>query len=99
MGSPTRPSSASAASSSTTTAPIHLSSKASAAAPKLNSEMEMGSLPADAANPPGALQVARVGDIAAMEKLFESGEFDATYADEEGITPLHVRAPRNLAKC
>jgi len=104
MGSPTRPSSASAASSSTTTAPIHLSSKASAAAPKLNSEMEMGSLPADAANPPAApdsdiMQVARVGDIAAMEKLFESGEFDATYADEEGITPLHVRAPRNLAKC
>jgi len=45
------------------------------------------------------MQVARVGDIAAMEKLFESGEFDATYADEEGITPLHVRAPRNLAKC
>ncbi|OAQ86067.1 palmitoyltransferase akr1 [Purpureocillium lilacinum] len=100
MGSPTRPSSASAASSSTTTAPIHLSSKASAAAPKLNSEMEMGSLPADAANPPAApdsdiMQVARVGDIAAMEKLFESGEFDATYADEEGITPLHWASINN----
>lgn len=36
------------------------------------------------------MQPARIGDIAAMEKLFESGEFDATYSDEEGITPLHV---------
>ncbi|KAH8902496.1 hypothetical protein BR93DRAFT_932074 [Coniochaeta sp. PMI_546] len=25
-----------------------------------------------------------------MEKLFESGDYDATYTDDEGITPLHV---------
>ena len=72
--------------------------------------MEMGSIQnesagaaAAAAEPPAAeddiMQFARTGDVPAMEKLFESGEFDATYADEEGITPLHVRAPRNLAKC
>lgn len=37
------------------------------------------------------MQLARVGDVAGMEKLFESGEYDATYVDDEGITPLHVR--------
>lgn len=73
------------------------SPKSAAAAPRLNSEMgmEMGSLPADAPVPDkDVMQVARVGDITAMERLFESGEYDATYADDEGITPLHVRAPR-----
>lgn len=25
-----------------------------------------------------------------MEKLFENGDYDATYTDDEGITPLHV---------
>ena len=39
------------------------------------------------------MQVARIGDMATMEKLFEKGEFDATYTDDEGITPLHVRIP------
>ncbi|KAJ6443819.1 palmitoyltransferase akr1 [Purpureocillium lavendulum] len=39
--------------------------------------------------------VARVGDIAAMEKLFESGDYDATYADDEGITPLHWASINN----
>jgi palmitoyltransferase len=66
--------------------------------------MEMGSITSDgqatagagagAAEPavPGSdiMQVARIGDIVAMEKLFESGEFDATFSDDEGITPLHV---------
>jgi hypothetical protein len=75
---------------SATVAPAQPSSKSSTAAPKLNNEMEMGSLPTDAA-PVDIMQIARVGDIAAMEKLFESKEFDATYTDEEGITPLHVR--------
>lgn len=63
--------------------------------------MEMGSLAADgqagdddaavALSPEkDIMQLARIGDIVAMEKLFESGEFDATYSDDEGITPLHV---------
>lgn len=67
--------------------------------------MEMGSIQNDgaanaagAAAPPPApeddiMQFARTGDVPAMEKLFESGDFDATYADDEGITPLHVRLP------
>lgn len=39
------------------------------------------------------MQLARLGDIPAMEKLFESQGYDATYTDEEGITPLHVGLP------
>jgi hypothetical protein len=52
--------------------------------------MELGSLPAEA-GPPDIMQMARTGDLAGMEKLFEDGEHDATYTDDEGITPLHVR--------
>ncbi len=70
-------------------APAQPSSKSSTAAPKLNHEMEMGNLPSDDV-PVDIMQIARIGDIAAMEKLFESGDYDATYTDEEGITPLHV---------
>jgi palmitoyltransferase ZDHHC13/17 len=39
------------------------------------------------------MQMARIGDIQAMEALFETKEYDATYADDEGITALHVRMP------
>jgi hypothetical protein len=38
------------------------------------------------------MQLARLGEIGAIQKLFDSGKFDATYKDEQGITPLHVRA-------
>jgi hypothetical protein len=37
------------------------------------------------------MQLARLGEIGAVQKLFDSGKFDATYTDEQGITPLHVR--------
>ena len=37
------------------------------------------------------MQLARLGEISAIQKLFDSGKFDATYKDEQGITPLHVR--------
>jgi palmitoyltransferase len=56
--------------------------------------MEMGNLPGDNSKP-DIMQIARVGDIAAMEKLFEMGEYDATYHDDEGITPLHWAAINN----
>jgi hypothetical protein len=36
------------------------------------------------------MQLARLGEIGAMQKLFDSGKFDATFKDEQGITPLHV---------
>ena len=45
----------------------------------------------EAAPEPDVMQLARVGDIPAMQKLFDAGDIDATYADNEGITPLHVR--------
>lgn len=97
MGSPIRRGSSPAAAgpSAAVAAPTQPSTKAAVATPKLNSEMEMGSLPVtDAAQPEGdIMQLARVGDVGAMEKLFESGEYDATFADDEGITPLHVRPP------
>lgn len=74
--------------------PIQPSSKSSAAAPMLNSEMELGTVAGGQA-PQAAendiMQIARIGDIPAMERLFEAGTFDATHADDEGITPLHVR--------
>jgi palmitoyltransferase ZDHHC13/17 len=40
------------------------------------------------------MQLARLGEIGAIQKLFDSGKFDASYADEQGITPLHVCIPR-----
>lgn len=59
--------------------------------------MEMGSLPTDgpqsSPDENDIMQLARIGDVAAMEKLFESGESDATFSDDEGITPLHVSLP------
>ena len=77
-------------------APIQPSSKSMAAAPKLNSQdMEMGNLDAPPSEP-DVMQLARVGDIPGMEKLFESSEVDATYTDDEGITPLHVCAQSAL---
>ncbi|SPQ22648.1 82e28baf-4358-417c-8333-ed5587fc7e66 [Thermothielavioides terrestris] len=75
-------------------APSQPPSKSETATPKLNNEVELGQLPGD---PPqnDIMQLARIGDIAAMEKLFESGEYDATYSDDEGITPLHWAAINN----
>jgi palmitoyltransferase ZDHHC13/17 len=36
------------------------------------------------------MQLARLGEIKAIQNLFDSGKFSATYADEQNITPLHV---------
>lgn len=36
------------------------------------------------------MQLARLGEIGAIQKLFDGGKFDATYTDEQGITALHV---------
>ncbi|KAK8088006.1 hypothetical protein PG997_002967 [Apiospora hydei] len=63
--------------------PKQPASKAAAATPKVNAEA------------PEIMQVARVGDIPTMEKLFEQKDYDATFTDEEGITPLHWAAINN----
>ncbi|CAI4217591.1 unnamed protein product [Parascedosporium putredinis] len=95
-------------SESTAPTPIRLSSKSAAAAPMLDREMELGALSGEATSPAAAgaaaapvpaendiMQIARVGDVPAMEKLFESGDYDATYTDDDGITPLHWAAINN----
>ena len=69
--------------------------KAAAAAPKLSDddhvELEDISSSGPEMNPEDdIMQLARLGDIPAIEKLYESGKFDASYCDAEGITPLHV---------
>lgn len=79
-------------------APIQPASKGTMADPQVNSDLEMGSLPNGSGKSNGEvdtdiMQIARTGDIAAMEALFEEKEYDATYADDEGITALHVCHP------
>ncbi|KAF2637453.1 palmitoyltransferas-like protein akr1 [Massarina eburnea CBS 473.64] len=41
------------------------------------------------------MQLARLGEVGAIQKLFDGGKFDATYKDEQGITPLHWAAINN----
>ncbi|KAM5449607.1 palmitoyltransferase akr1 [Microsporum audouinii] len=41
------------------------------------------------------MQLARLGEIAAIKELFDSGKYDISYRDEEGITPLHWAAINN----
>lgn len=75
--------------------PIMPNGKASAVAPKLSDDehVELADM-----LPPGPeidpdediMQLARVGDLQAIKKLYDIGKFDASYCDEEGITPLHV---------
>jgi len=74
----------------TRSTPAQPASKADAATPRLNNEMEMGDLPGDKPAESDIMHMARTGDVAGMEKLLESTELDATYSDDEGITPLHV---------
>jgi palmitoyltransferase ZDHHC13/17 len=80
--------------------PIMLNGKASAAAPKLsdnkdNVEMKnMLSSGPDAPLDEDIMQLARIGNIPAIQKLFEAEKFHPTYCDAEGITPLHVYPPR-----
>jgi ankyrin repeat protein len=66
------------------------------AAEPLN-EKEMQKLEHDDTRPPLApendvMHLARLGEIGAIQKLFENIKVDATYRDEQGITPLHWAA-------
>ncbi|KAI9702573.1 MAG: palmitoyltransferase akr1 [Candelina mexicana] len=74
--------------------------KAMAAAPKLSDEenMELKDIPAGPDLVPieeDIMQLARMGEVGAIQKLFETGKFDAKYQDGEGITPLHWAAINN----
>lgn len=44
------------------------------------------------------MQLARMGEIGAMQNLFTEKRFTATHRDEEGITPLHVRYLKPIAQ-
>jgi hypothetical protein len=37
------------------------------------------------------MQLARLGEIRAIQALFDSKKFSPKYRDEQGISPLHVR--------
>ncbi|GAQ06916.1 palmitoyltransferase akr1 [Aspergillus lentulus] len=41
------------------------------------------------------MQIARIGEIGPMQRLFDEKKFTANYQDEEGITPLHWAAINN----
>lgn len=81
--------------------PIQPSAKSTKAEPQVNSDMEMSNVPnGNAVNPAeDIMQIARIGDIPAMEKLFQSEKYDATYSDDEGITALHVCAIQPTHAC
>ena len=36
------------------------------------------------------MALARLGELRAIQKLFDSGKYNANSADEQGITALHV---------
>ena len=36
------------------------------------------------------MQCARLGEVALLQKMFDSRKYDARYQDGEGLTPLHV---------
>jgi hypothetical protein len=74
------------------------STKASAAPPQsVTDGVELKDMPAggDGGRPllpveEDLMQLARLGEIGAMQKLFDTKKYNAKYKDEEGITPLHV---------
>lgn len=76
--------------------PIMLNGKASAAAPKLSeidNNVEMKNILSSGPETQldeDIMQLARLGNIPAIQKLFDTGKFHPTYCDIEGITPLHV---------
>jgi ankyrin repeat protein len=69
--------------------------KASAVAPKLSDDDHVeleDMLPTGPEVSPeeDIMQLARLGDIQAIERLYDSGKYEPSYCDPEGITPLHV---------
>lgn len=72
--------------------------KASAVAPKLSDDNhveleEINPSGQDSSPEDDIMQLARMGDIQGIERLYDSGKYDALYCDAEGITPLHVIRP------
>ena len=75
--------------------------KASAAPPKVtgdgNVELEDVGLQEDKLPlHEDVMQLARIGEIASIQKLFDEGKVDAKFRDKEGITPLHVSRSNSI---
>lgn len=45
------------------------------------------------------MQLARLGELRAIQKLFDSGKYNAKSTDEQGITALHVRGTSLGQRC
>lgn len=63
-----------------------------------NNQVELSNL----SSPPAQLPIeddlmglARLGELRSIQKLFDSGKFNANSADPQGITALHVSSPRH----
>ena len=77
--------------------PVLANSKASITPPQVTQDAKgppMGDMevPSNAKLPlhEDIMQLARLGEIGPIQTLFEEGKYNSKYADEEGITPLHV---------
>lgn len=77
--------------------PIRPVGKAPAAPPQVTAvgKIELDKMDASESKLPlheDIMQLARLGEIGPIQKLFDEGKFKATYTDAENITPLHVRS-------
>jgi palmitoyltransferase ZDHHC13/17 len=64
-----------------------------AAQPAENGHVELQQMPPGKPKLPieeDLMQLARLGEIKAIQNLFVSKKYTPTYQDEQGITPLHV---------
>lgn len=84
--------------------PLMLNGKGSSVAPQLSVDdgnLEMKNIAAaepalDASQ--DIMQLARLGDIPSVQKLYDAGVFTPLHCDDEGITPLHVCLPGNPSR-
>jgi len=102
---PSSPSAEASAQNISQPSSLMLNGKASALAPQLSMDdanVEMKNMvPAEAvlAGDQDIMQLSRLGDVAAIQKLYDAGTFTPSYCDEEGITPLHVRCSKEIFLC
>ena len=79
--------------------PTHLTTlptKSTIAQPEVTAagNMKLGAMPSPEHKLPlheDIMQLARLGEIGPIQKLFDETKYDVNYKDDEGVTPLHVR--------
>ncbi|KAI9036588.1 ankyrin repeat domain-containing DHHC palmitoyltransferase family protein [Aspergillus affinis] len=89
-------------SSSSPSAPNGKSTTAPPKVAREDASVELKNMKPDRATVKGSIplgedimQIARIGEIPAMRRLFEEKKFTANHQDDEGITPLHWAAINN----